>query len=85
MIRFGRKLLRILKRSGIKVEFIYIYVDDIRIALNAFSEGTVYCSSCSKFKVCREKRDSDMESGESPETRTSRVLLEVLNSLEPKL
>ena len=85
MTRFIRKLIKILVRGGIKTEEIYIYVDDLRLILKLLQAGTIFCESCCKFRSCPTQREQDLLSEETPAARTSRVLGQVMNSIEPEL
>ena len=85
MTRFVRKLISLLTKSGIVTNEIFVYVDDLRLILRLLEAGTVFCQECSKFRSCPTQLEADLQSQESPESRTSRILGQVMNMLEPEL
>ena len=85
MTRFVRKLLNLLRRSGVMVEEIFVNVDDLRIILKFLVEGTVFCGQCNRFKLCPEQKERDIQSQETPVARTARVLNQAMNTIEPEL
>ena len=85
MIRWARELVRLLKKAGVEVEAIYLYVDDVRIVLKAIRPGVRFCTKCKTLWWGKKQEQEDMESGESEATRTARVLREIMNSICPDL
>ena len=51
MLRWAKKLVKLLEENGIKVLMIYIYVDDVRIACQALKKGTKFCARCEKLFI----------------------------------
>ena len=85
MTRWGRKVLEILEKAGVDVDFVFLYVDDVRVGLRDFVEGLVYCKECEAFTVTESQRQIDLTSGESHGARTAWILGELMNSLEPDI
>ena len=81
--KVGWRLLEILEAAGVEIDFIFIYVDDVRIGLKDLVPGVVYCSECEAFKICPIQAAQD--TGLKPSQITARVLNDVMNSIAPDL
>ena len=80
-----KKLKRILKRSGIRWDTTFIYVDDWRMVMQALKKGVMYCHKCQVFKFSLTQFREDVRLNENDDVRTAKLILEVLNSLEHDL
>ena len=82
---WATKLMEIFKMNNITEEELFAYVDDLRLALEALLEGTMFCTMCKYFYHNTEQETLDKASGETDTQRTARLMLQVFNSIEPDL
>ena len=61
------------------------YVDDIRMFLKAFAEGTMFCCKCKSFWHSKDQEEEDRSSGVSDTVRTANILKSLFNSIEKDL
>lgn len=60
-------------------------VDDIRVIITIFKQGVVFCQVCKVFREGRTQGELEAHPDETPTARTSRLIKEAMNCLEPEL
>ena len=53
--------------------------------MKALVEGTFFCTQCGKISWSKTQAELDKAQNTTPESRTAKVLVDVINSLEPEL
>ena len=82
---WAKELIRILTKNGIPLKLIFAFVDDLRLALAGLKKGIEFCKMCKTLKITERQRETDNSSNENTTERTSRILKDIFNSIEPDL
>ncbi len=90
MVRWARKLVKILEKMGIEVLMVFVYVDDVRIICCALDKGVKFCSRCKMLhreatQVTPAEDPQGTPTAESSTKRTARLLGIIMNTLERDL